>query len=118
MSLDVYLRERVECPCCGNLVKSGEVLYSANITHNLRLMAQCCGLYLPLWCPEDIGVEQASSLVEPLEKGIAYLKAWPARCRSTSPANGWGTYEGLIDFAERYLAACKEHPHALVEVSR
>lgn len=32
--------------------------------------------------------------------------------------NGWGTYKYFVPWLEKYLAACKEYPDAVVEVSR
>lgn len=33
-------------------------------------------------------------------------------------SNGWGDYDGLVSFVRHYLAACRQWPEAMVEVSR
>lgn len=95
-----------------------EKVYSANITHNLGKMADAAGLYEALWRPDECGVETASQLVGPLERGLAALEADPDRFRALNPANGWGSYEGLVRFVHAYLEACREHLQARVTVSR
>jgi hypothetical protein len=125
MSLDVYLRghtETVDCICksCGDIhpVAKSEILYDANITHNLTTMADAAGLYLPMWRPDEIGITTAAQLIEPLRNGLATLKAEPARFQPLNPKNGWGDYTGLVRFVENYLAACENNPDAEINVSR
>ena len=107
MSLDIYLTETR--PMC---------VFDANITHNLNTMAEAAGLYQALWRPEEILINRAGDLVQLLEQGLAQLRAEPERFRALNPANGWGDYDGLVRFVERYLEACKENPNAAVSVSR
>jgi len=98
--------------------EDSDEVYSANITHNLSVMAREAGIYECLWRPEEIGVTHARQLVQPLEEGLEKLKQDPVRFRSFNPENGWGNYEGLIRFVENYLNACKEYPDAEVSISR
>jgi hypothetical protein len=107
MSLDVYLEE----------VRPTEV-YWRNITHNLVPMADKAGIYRHLWRPEEVGVTKASQLIEPLRKGLALLQDEPERFRRLEPENGWGTYEGLVQFVDDYLRACIANPDADVRVCR
>ena len=93
-------------------------VYSANITHNITEMANRAGLYMALWRPEEMGYTEAYQLIEPLEEGLKRLLRDPDYFRKFNAANGWGTYEVLVEFVENYLAVCKEFPGALVEVSR
>lgn len=93
-------------------------VYWRNITHNLNRMAGEANIYKHLWRPDEIGITTAVQLIEPLEAGLALLQSEPDRFREFNPPNGWGTYEGLVDFVADYLNACKEHPDATVEVSR
>jgi hypothetical protein len=97
--------------------EEGEV-YWRNITHNLGKMASEAGLYDAMWGAEDQGWTHAHDLIEPLRDGLATLQADPERFKQFNPANGWGDYEGLLDFAASYLAACMKWPDAEVRVSR
>lgn len=93
-------------------------VYSANITHNLGRMASEAGIYEVLWRPEEIGVERAGQLVGRLAAGLALLEQDPERFKALNPENGWGDYEGLVDFTRRYLAACEQWRDAKVKVWR
>jgi hypothetical protein len=104
-------------PLVTNHGESNEVFW-ANITHNLGGMADAAGIYHALWRPDEVGFSKTQHLIGPLQEGLKRLKENPGEFRKYNPTNGWGTYEDLIDFAERYLAACEEFPDADVHVSR
>ena len=93
-------------------------VYHGNITHNLGKMAKAAGIYPALWRPEEVGIVKAGNLVEPLQKGLAELRADPERFEALNPENGWGTYEGLLAFAAEYLIACMVYPEATIRVWR
>jgi len=97
---------------------SEQEVFTANITHNLNRMANEAGIYEHLWQPKEIGIRFASELVAPLSKGLQRLKDTPGGFRKFNPANGWGTYEGLVSFVDRYLKACVQYPEAEISVSR
>ena len=94
------------------------VVYTANITHNLNRMAKEAGVYEHLWRPDEIGVTIASELIAPLTEGLVILRSDPERFKKLNPPNGWGTYEGLIEFVVGYLQACQQYPEAKVSVCR
>ena len=125
MSLDVHLKgepRMVDCVCshCGDAHKNKEAAeyFWANITHNLNEMASDAGIYEAVWRPENIGIEKAAQLIQPLEKGIALMKSDPERFKKFEPSNGWGGYDDFVPWLEKYLAACREYPEARVQVSR
>ncbi len=93
-------------------------VFEQNITHNLNKMADAAGIYEHLWRPDEIGIATAKELIEPLSVGLARLRSEPGKYMEFNPSNGWGSYHGLIEFVEEYLAACKKYPEANVSVSR
>lgn len=93
-------------------------VYSANITHNLVRMAKEAGIYMHLWRPEEIGITKASQLIEPLAAGLNTLALDPDAFQKLNPSNGWGDYDGLVQFVRDYLAACQKWPDADVSVYR
>ena len=107
MSLDVYL----------TATRPTEV-FNANITHNLNKMAEAAGIYHHVWRPEELGITTAQELIEPLTRGLAAMRADPAKFHQFNPANGWGDYIGFINWLEQYLQACKLNPDATIQVSR
>lgn len=118
-------------------VETNEV-YSANITHNLGTMAGEAGLYEVLWRPhrlkegynisnddykaeckfEDENIIIAKELIEPLREGLHKLKLDPDKYKAFNPDNGWGDYDGLVNFVEKYLNACYKYPNATVNTDR
>ena len=120
MSLDVYLTRKkwISYDAGKTLTEEDEIVYDANITHNLGKMAGEAGIYEALWRPEEIGKTKASEIVELLEKGLADLKARPEHFETFNSPNGWGMYEHFVPFVEKYLEACKEYPDAVIKVSR
>jgi hypothetical protein len=98
--------------------QESDVVYSANITHNLREMASAVGIYIYLWRPEEGDIDKASQLIEPLKSGLWLLEHDPNLFKQYNPKNGWGTYETLVKFVRNYLQACEQYPEADVSVSR
>lgn len=108
MSLDVYLEDG----------SSGRELYWANITHNLGEMAAQADIYACLWRPDEHGITHARQIIEPLAAGVALLATQRARFEAFNAQNGWGLWEQFLPFCANYLQACRDHPDALVRVSR
>lgn len=113
MSLDVYLKTK-KCECCG---KSDGVFW-LNITHNLTDMAEEAGIYGIVWRPDENNITHAKQLIEPLKAAIKSLKDEPERYKKFEPENGWGSYDGFVEWLKEYLEACEKYPEAEVEVSR
>jgi hypothetical protein len=93
-------------------------VYHDNITHNLGEMAIQAELYNALWRPDELGVEKAYDLLFSLAMGLEKLRNNPEHFKTFNPKNGWGDYEGLVEFTANYLAACCRYPRATVRVSR
>lgn len=112
------VRERWPDSDISEQVRETNCLYDANITHNLGEMADKAGIYDALWRPEEKGWKKAKDLIKPLEAGLKKLAEKPGYYKQFNPENGWGDYEGLVEFARKYLIACRQHPEATIEVSR
>ena len=116
MSLDVDL-----------MVIQPSSVYSANITHNLGAMAReveipymagTVTLYTILWRPEELQFTKAREIAVLLDAGWNILLADPEKFKKFNPENGWGSYEGLVDFVYEYRNACWDTPDAELRVSR
>ena len=94
------------------------VVFDWNITHNLGAMAREAGIYEALWRPEEVGINYAHQLMVPLAAARLALITEPEHFRKFAPENGWGTYEGLLEFVEKYMEACIENPDAEVRAYR
>ena len=106
MSLDVRIYD------------GAEEVYHANITHNLGKMAEAAGMYQALWRPDEHGWMKASDIESMLVAGLRFLIGDPKRFEALAPANGWGTYDDLVEFTWAYLKACRAYPNARIEASR
>lgn len=95
-----------------------DVVFDANITHNLNKMADEAGVYDAMWRPDEHGYAAAVDVIEALSVGLVRLLDEPDRFRAFNPSNGWGTYDLLVDTVRAYLTACVQHPTARIEVSR
>lgn len=100
-----------------NISESNEV-YTDNITHNLGKMAKEAGIYTELWSPEELGITKAHQLIDPLTNGLLRLLESPEHFEKINPVNGWGDYNGLVNFVTQYLIACRKYPNAYVSVWR
>jgi len=138
MSLDVGLyRIKYVSYDMLNFKEEKEELYSANITHNLNVMAEQAGLYKALWRPyqlhkdyvhsEDYHIELefeesvtifASDIIDIIEEGLDLLKLRPDYFSKFDSFNGYGTYVRFVPFVEKYLNALKQYPDSIVEVWR
>ena len=122
MSLDVSLysvdKKTVICYSCMREYEEQEMLYDANITHNLGEMADKAGIYKALWMPEEIGAKYAKDIIDIVEKGLADLISRPEYFKQFNSQNGWGMYEHFVPFVIKYLDALKEYPEAEIKVSR
>lgn len=102
------------------LIENGEVVYEANITHNLNKMASTVNefFYKAIWRPEELDFKYAGDVVYELRKGVSVLACAPSHLKKLNPENGWGTYEDLLLFVVHYIEACEQYPNATIEVSR
>lgn len=98
--------------------RDDEEVFTYNITHNLHKMAKEAGIGQHLWSPEELEITKGSELIAPLQVGLDLLRSDPKRFEKFNPANGWGTYGGLVNFVSEYLVACRMFPDAVVSVSR
>lgn len=110
MSLDIWLN----LPACDHCGRDESGVYSGNITYNLGPMWREAGLPYS----DEIEGKTAGELVPALESGLVELEADPARFKTMNPSNGWGSYDGLVEFTKRIIAAAKTWPKAIVGCSR
>jgi hypothetical protein len=113
MSLDVDL-----------MVVQPTSVYSNNITHNLGKMAGAVKLengktlYEVLWRPDEHGFKTAKDISELLDEGWNILLSDPEKYKKYNPENGWGSYDGLVQFVYKYRNACWDNPDADLSISR
>ena len=121
MSLDFYLIApepvEVQCPYCEHTYLEKKRIFDINITRNLGKMALEAGIYKHLWHPDEINIQTAKELIEPLTEGLQKLKDDPEYYKKFNASNNWGMYEHFVLFVEEVLEACKKFPEAEVKTS-
>jgi len=108
MSLDVNL-----------MVTMPTSVYSGNITHNLGAMAREVKYGLEWAGVADLhGFKYARDIADLLDIGWNILLSDPETFRKFNPENGWGSYDGLVEFVYKYRNACWDNPDAELSVCR
>ena len=121
MSLHIYFQDDE-----GNDI---EVDSNLNITHNLNKIVDECGKlvgkeYYELICrPDELlcvdnGKVPVSFVLQRLPALIADLIKHEKELVQYLPSNGWGTFEGLVDFLCDYLKDCYKHQNDFVYCDR
>lgn len=89
----------------------GEV--DLNVTHNLSPMWREAGIRDALY--ESNG--QPARAIGPLLRiGLVKMLRNPDKYRAMNPPNGWGDYDGAIEFLTKAALACADYPDAPVRV--
>ena len=110
MGLTVFLQD-----------ENDEILFTADITHNLRSMADAANLRDVLWRPHECCNETtvfAKNIVSNLRDGVISLATIKTTFGEFEPPFQEGTWVDLLLFCSAYLQACKDFPNATVQVSR
>ena len=119
MSLDVmlYRKKLVSFDEGKSFQDEKELVFEANLTHNLIDMAVEAELYEAIWEPFSFCYQRAGNITDYLEYGLRQLLARPEHFKTFNPKNGWGTYENLVSFVQSYLEACNKYPRAEIFIS-
>ena len=100
------------------LYENDDILYHGNITHNLGLMANKANIYTLVWRPEEIGIQKAKDIIQPLYEGLIDLQIRPNYYSKFNANNGWGMYKDFVIFVKDYLRACRSYPETDIFISR
>ena len=121
MSLSIYFLD--------NNGEDVEQQVCLNITHNLNKVVDECGklvgkeYYELIWRPDELlsvdnGKVPVSFVLQRLPALIADLIKREKELTQYLPSNGWGTFEGLVDFLCDYLKDCYKHQNDFVYCCR
>lgn len=65
----------------------------------------------------DIDGEEAWKVIPKLEHAIEHMGTHAADYRELNPPNGWGNYDGALEYLRGVLKACKENPKCTIRIS-
>lgn len=60
----------------------------------------------------------AEKAVQPLSQAVLRMRADPEAYVPMEPSNGWGSYQGAMDFMDRILKACRKHPALTIYIDK
>lgn len=90
-----------------------EVLEVGNCTSNVAPMwKQALGVRLRDY--DGVPCERA---LAPLRDGIRRMEDDPAKHRAMEPENGWGDYEGALNYLRKLADACAANPKCTIRIS-
>ena len=110
MSLDFYLMVPDETAPDGQRYVFGE-----NATHNLTPMWREACVYDALYMSDG---RPAWSQIATLMLGVLTMIVYPDTFKALEPANGWGNYEGALEFLQNVCQACVSNPEAIIHISK
>lgn len=58
----------------------------------------------------------ADQAIQPLSRAILRMRADPEAYIPLTPSNGWGSYDGALQFLTEVLAACRAHPWLTISI--
>lgn len=105
MSADFWLE--IKIPALPEPIKLCETI---NVTYNLGKMLRAAGF--PPW--DALIGAPASEAGGMLQSVADELVRAPDKYRKFNPPNGWGNYEGALEFVTRFAAECALNPEATI----
>ena len=109
MSLDFVIFEK------GESTKRTYDLFSRNYTHNVTPMWKLANIYDELY---NSNGKQPEEVIEKLKKGLEDMQKHPEKYVPLNPLNGWGDYNGAIEFLEEVIKACENNPESEIYISK
>ena len=65
----------------------------------------------------DLNGTRASESIPVLEKAVKHMRENKEEYLPLNPTNGWGNYEGALQYLETLLECCQEHPLCTIATS-
>jgi hypothetical protein len=76
-------------------------------------------IYVILWKRlRDLHGVLCADAVPQLATAVEHMRTHPQEYEQFAPRNGWGNYEGALEFLTRIYEGCKRHPKCTIKISR
>lgn len=90
-----------------------EVMDLGNYTYNVSPMyVDALGYSLG-----DLDGKMSGNVIEELSLGIEKMKQNPKKYIDMNPSNGWGDYEGALQFLVNIYEKCKNHLKCIIRIN-
>lgn len=104
MSYDISLTQIV--------TEEKEVADIGNYTYNISPMYQKA-MNISLYNFDGM---KASEAIDILQKGLIDMTNNSLEYEKLNPENGWGDYQGAMNYLSKLLVECRKHPHSTIHV--
>ena len=89
-------------------------IYIGNYTYNVNPMyAKAMGI---IGLNEFLQNQRCSEVIPTLKEGIRNMELYPKVYKKMNPKNGWGDYDGALQFLKDILLNCKTHLDYTIKV--
>lgn len=65
----------------------------------------------------DFHGKRAKDILDIITKGYQCMVSNEEEYKHLNPVNGWGNYHGAVDYLDKLIKSCEEHPNAIVNVN-
>ena len=65
----------------------------------------------------DLNEKNAGDSLPALQRAVAAMESDPAKYEAMNPPNGWGNYEGALNYLRQLRDACAAYPKATIHIS-
>lgn len=65
----------------------------------------------------DLHGRKASDCSDALKQAVTDMRQRPGHYRAMNPSNGWGDYDGALEYLSELHLACLAHPNAEIRIS-
>jgi hypothetical protein len=125
MSFCMYLGKPA-CASCGRgestEVEIGNMTYNVNAMFSKALGREDMGapaavLFGGVPALSHMDGKRAGDFVDVLRMAVIHMREHPEQYKPMEPKNGWGSYDGALEYLERLLHACADNPDLMVSFS-
>ena len=64
----------------------------------------------------ELDGENCGNCLDDLRRAVNDMESNPIEYRKMNPANGWGDYEGALDFLDKLKRECARNPKAKIDM--
>lgn len=119
MSYDIYLRaESCQDNRPGNYTYNVDAMFALALGDPESRVRRVTDIFLHRGDPvlSRFLHMRAGDCIEALSEAVTDMRENPAQYIKLNPPNGWGNYEGALEYLQHFLDACNDSPNATVEM--
>ena len=93
---------------------------NGGIRREIEIGNYTCNVYNMYKASMDISLNSLDGMtaleaIPTLEKGVENMAYNPDKYKAMNPDNGWGDYEGALEYITKLLNECRKHPNYIIK---